>query len=146
PITNVQEGRPLFIRQPNSNLNISNFIKSNIYASICTLKLGMDIFLLHENINVKYLVGHGGFFKTENIVPPSLPDVLHLPIYVMQNSGEGGPFGMARLAAYKSNKNKYSLESFLKKVAIDNSSFKKVYPIQNNHEIFLNYLTKYTSI
>jgi len=64
----------------------------------------------------------------------------------MQNSGEGGPFGMALLAAYKSNKNKYSLESFLKKVAIDNSSFKKVYPIQNNHEIFLNYLTKYTSI
>ena len=43
PITGFEIGRPLFTRLPDSRMNLANFMRVQLYSSIATLSLGMDI-------------------------------------------------------------------------------------------------------
>lgn len=104
PITGFEEGRPLLVRMPDSKLTASNFMRSQIYSALATLKIGMDILIKEENVQVDYLLGHGGFFRTENVGQQIMADALDVPVSVMETAGEGGPWGMATLAAYSVNK------------------------------------------
>ena len=106
PITGFDEGRPLFVRMPDSNLNIANFMRTQIYSALATLKIGMDILTTNENVTVDFLLGHGGFFRTKDVGQQMMADALNIPVSVMETAGEGGPWGMAILAAYASIKNK----------------------------------------
>jgi FGGY family of carbohydrate kinases, C-terminal domain. len=65
PITGFEEGRPLLVRMPDSKLTAANFMRSQIYSALATLKIGMDILTKEENVQVDYLLGHGGFFRTK---------------------------------------------------------------------------------
>ena len=42
-IMNVNEGRPVFFRSPKADLKLSNFIRTLLYSSLSTLKIGTDI-------------------------------------------------------------------------------------------------------
>ena len=44
-ITGFEEGRPLFVRTPDSKFNLANFMRVNLFASLGVLKAGMDILL-----------------------------------------------------------------------------------------------------
>ena len=44
-ITNVSEGRPLFVRRPESHFNLANFMRSHLFTALGALKIGMDIIL-----------------------------------------------------------------------------------------------------
>ena len=46
------------------------------------------------------LYGHGGFFKTPEVGQRMLSAAVGAPVSVMETAGEGGPYGMALLAAY----------------------------------------------
>lgn len=65
PITGFEEGRPLFMRKPDSKLTLANFMRTHLYSSLATLKYGMDIMFKEENVSLDKLMGHGGFFKTK---------------------------------------------------------------------------------
>ena len=39
----IDEGRPVFIRTPNSKFNLANFMRTHLYAALGALKIGMDI-------------------------------------------------------------------------------------------------------
>lgn len=99
-ITDVQAGRPLFVRTPNSQFNLANFIKAQLYSAFAPLKIGMDILTKEEQISTDVLIAQGGIFRTPIIAQQVLADALNTPITVMKNAGEGGPWGMAVLAAY----------------------------------------------
>ena len=43
PVTGLAEGRPMFIRSANDRLNLANFMRANLYASVGVLKIGNDI-------------------------------------------------------------------------------------------------------
>ena len=47
--------------------------------------------------------GHGGLFKTKGVGQRLLAGALGVPVAVMETAGEGGPWGMALLAAYRKN-------------------------------------------
>ena len=64
------------------------------------LKIGMDILLREEHIKTDVLIAQGGLFKTPVVAQQALADALDTPITVMENAGEGGPWGMAVLALY----------------------------------------------
>lgn len=98
-ITKLPEGRPLFVRKPDAKLNLANFIKTQIYSAFAPLKIGMDILLREEHIKTNVLVAQGGIFKTPVVAQQVLADALNTPISVMENAGEGGPWGMAVLAS-----------------------------------------------
>lgn len=99
-ITGMEEGRPLFVRTPNSKFNLANFMRVNLYTSLGALKIGMDILLKEEKVKVDKLLGHGGLFKTKGVGQQILADAMNTPISVMETAGEGGAWGIAVLASY----------------------------------------------
>jgi sugar (pentulose or hexulose) kinase len=89
----------MLVRMPDSKLTFANFARSLVYGAIVSLKLGMDI-LTAEKVQIDSLLGHGGFFKTPGVGQKLMAAALGTPVSVMETAGEGGPWGMALLAAY----------------------------------------------
>ncbi|MDK1727931.1 xylulokinase [Dellaglioa algida] len=113
-ITHMSEGRPLFVRTPNSHFTLPNFIQTQLYAAFAPLKIGMDILSREERIQTDVMIAQGGILKTAVVGQQVLANTLNIPITVMSTAGEGGPWGMAVLAIFaKRNNNGQSLEDFL---------------------------------
>ncbi|MCR4841069.1 MAG: FGGY-family carbohydrate kinase [Lachnospiraceae bacterium] len=116
-ITKLSEGRPLYMRTPESRFNLANLMRSHLYASLGAVKLGMDILTKDEGVTIKKITGHGGLFKTEGVAQKYLAAAVNSPVTVMETAGEGGPWGMAVLAAYMNCRGEgESLEDFLEKI------------------------------
>lgn len=112
-ITGLEQGRPLFVRTPESAFTLSNFMRTHLYASCASLSIGMKILLEQENAALDSITGHGGFFKDANVGQRIMSAVIGAPVTVMSTAGEGGPWGMAILAAYMMNKQDASLPDYL---------------------------------
>ena len=114
-VTHLDEGRPMIVRRPESRLTLANFLRSQLYATMATLKIGMDI-LAGEHVAIDSLTGHGGLFKTPLVGQKYMAAACHAPVTCMKSAGEGGPYGMALLAAYMLQKESgQSLEAYLAK-------------------------------
>ena len=98
-VTHLDEGRPMVIRRPDSKFTLANFFRAALYSTMSTLKIGMDI-LAKENVAIDSLTGHGGLFKTPVVGQKYLAAACSAPVTCMETAGEGGPYGMALLAAY----------------------------------------------
>ena len=115
-ITFINEGRPLFMRTPNSKFNLANFMKVNLYTSLGAVKLGMDILLKDEGVKLDRMMGHGGLFKTPLVMQKVLAAAVNAPVSVMATASEGGAWGIALLAAYMADgKRDGKLEDYLDK-------------------------------
>lgn len=102
-VTHMDGGCPLVVRRPDSRFSLANFFRAQLYASMATLKIGMDI-LAGERVLIDSLTGHGGLFKTPAVGQKYLAAACGAPVTCMETAGEGGPYGMALLAAYMQNK------------------------------------------
>lgn len=98
-VTHFDAGCPLLLRRPDSPLDLANFMRGHIYSAMATLAMGLDI-LRQEGVGVDSLTGHGGLFKTPGVAQRYLAAASRAPVTVMRTAGEGGPYGMALLAAY----------------------------------------------
>ena len=107
------EGRPLFVRHAGSPLNLADFMRSQIYASLCALRIGLDILMKDEGVRVDDIRGHGGFFKTAVVGQRMMAAATGLPVTVIESAGEGGAWGMALLAYFAAQTNQSSLPEFL---------------------------------
>ena len=103
-VTGFEEGRPLFVRTPESKFNLANFMRVNLYTSLGALKVGLDILLKEEDVKIDRITGHGGLFKTKGVGQKILAAALNSPVSVMETAGEGGAWGIALLASYMVNK------------------------------------------
>ena len=99
-LTETEVGRPMVVRLPDSKMTAPNFMRAQLNAAIATLRLGMQMLREKENVESDMLLGHGGFFKTPGVGQQILANALNVPISTMETAGEGGPWGMALLAAY----------------------------------------------
>ena len=111
-VSHLDEGRPMVIRKPDSKFTLANFFRASLYSTMATLKIGMDI-LAQEKVAIDSLTGHGGLFKTPVVGQRYMAAACNAPVTCMQTAGEGGPYGMALLAAYMVNKGENSLEEYL---------------------------------
>ena len=103
-VTAFDEGRPMFARTPNAAFTLANFMRSHLYSSLATLKIGMDILFKEEKVELDELMGHGGLFKTKGVGQSIMAAAANVPVTCMETAGEGGPWGMALLASYMLNK------------------------------------------
>ena len=103
-VTDIDEGRPIFARTPDAKLTLPNFMRTHLLSALATLKIGLDILTKEENVPIEKLYGHGGFFKTPEVGQRMLSAAVGAPVSIMETAGEGGPSGMAILAAYMLNK------------------------------------------
>lgn len=99
-ITGFDEGRPMFVRSPESKFNLANFMRVHLYTSLGALKTGMDLLIKKENVKLDRMMGHGGLFKTKGVGQRILAGAINTPVYVMETAGEGGAWGIALLADY----------------------------------------------
>ena len=104
PVTGFEEGRPLFVRTPDSRFTLANFMRVHLYSSLGVLKTGLDILLKEEGVQVDSITGHGGLFKTKGVGQKILAAAMNAPVTVMDTAGEGGAWGIALLAAYMMRK------------------------------------------
>lgn len=110
----LEQGRPLFVRTPESNFNLANFMRTNLFASLGALKIGLDILFEQEQVKIDQILGHGGFFKTPLVGQKMMAAAMNVPVSVMETAGEGGAWGIALLAAYMLNKESgETLEAYL---------------------------------
>ena len=114
PVTGVSDAMLKVVRQPESAFTLANFFRAQIYSAFVSLKIGMDI-LLREGVEIKSLVGHGGIFRDKGIAQQYLADALKTPVTCMSTASEGGPWGMAVLAAYAASGAQEPLEDYLAK-------------------------------
>ena len=121
-ITDIDEGRPLFVRSPESKFNLANFMRVNLFTALGAIKVGMEI-LIDEKVKIDKILGHGGLFKTKDVGQKVMAAAMEAPVYVMETAGEGGAWGIALLAAYMANKEAgESLDDYLtNKVFADNA-------------------------
>ena len=100
PITDLEEGRPLFLRSPDSRLSLSTFMRTHLYSSLATLRIGMDVLQKTEGVRLDRMFAHGGLFKTEGVAQRFLAAAIDTPVAVGDIAGEGGAWGIAVLAAF----------------------------------------------
>lgn len=144
-VTNLNEGRLVFLRQPDANFNLSNFMRNHLYSALATLKIGMDL-LAKEEVQIDKMYGHGGFFKTPVVGQTILSAAINAPVSVMQTAGEGGPYGMALLCAYALwKKEGQSLEDYLSEEVFGSCEETTILARPEEMEGFQRYLERYVS-
>ena len=113
-LTETEVGRPMVVRLSDAKMTAPNFMRAQLNAAIATLRLGMQMLREKEQVESDMLLGHGGFFKTPGVGQQILANALNVPISTMETAGEGGPWGMALLAAYMVRKaDGESMEDYL---------------------------------
>ena len=99
-ILDFDRGVPLFLRTPDARMTLANFMRTHLLSALATLKIGLDLLIGTEHVRIDRLTGHGGFFKTPGVGQRLMSAAVGAPVSVMETAGEGGPYGMALLAAY----------------------------------------------
>jgi sugar (pentulose or hexulose) kinase len=112
-MTEIYEGRPLFVRETQNSFTLANFMRAQLFTALGVLRIGMDILFEEENISVDSINGHGGFFKTALVGQKMMAAAMHTPISVLKTAGEGGAWGIALLAAFLTDAKGRTLPAFL---------------------------------
>ena len=145
-VTHLDEGRPLVARQPGAKFTLANFFRAQLYATMATLRLGMDI-LEGEQVALDSLTGHGGLFKTPVVGQRFMAACCKTPVTCMETAGEGGPYGMALLAAYCLNKAEgQTLEDYLSSKVFKDISGVTLAPEAEDVEGFARYMESYKGL
>ena len=143
-ITGFEEGRPMFVRTPESKFNLANFMRVNLFTSLGALKTGMDILLKEEGVKLDKILGHGGLFKTKGVGQNLLAGVINTPVSVMETAGEGGAWGIAVLASYLVNKEEgESLEDYLNNKVFAGQEGEEVLPDERDVQGFDEFMVRY---
>ena len=145
-VTHMDAGRPMVVRNPDSKFNLANFFRATLYSTMSTLKIGMDI-LAEEKVAIDSLTGHGGLFKTPVVGQKYMAAACNAPVTCMETAGEGGPYGMALLAAYMLNKAEgETLEAYLNAHVFADAKGTTMQPDQADVDGFNGYIRRYKAL
>jgi sugar (pentulose or hexulose) kinase len=129
PITELEEGRPLFLRSPDSRLSLANFMRTHLFASLATLRIGMDVLQKAEAVRLDTMFAHGGIFRTKGVAQRFLAAAIDTPVSVGDIASEGGAWGIAVLAAFLVRRTPgQSLTDFLNSAVFADSNLATVEP------------------
>ena len=143
-ITGFEEGRPMFVRTPDSKFSLANFMRANLYTSLGALKVGLDILLKEEEVAIDRITGHGGLFKTKGVGQKILAAAMDATVSVMKTAGEGGAWGIALLASYMVNKDAgEALEDYLQNKVFGGDEGEKMDPDPEDVKGFDEFIKRY---
>ena len=143
-ITHLEEGRPLFVRTPESRFTLANFMRAHLFSSLGALKIGMDILFEQEQVKIDQLLGHGGFFKTKEVGQRIMAAAMNVPVSVMETAGEGGAWGIALLASYMLHKGTNEpLETYLSDRVFAQENGMTIHPDQWDVDGFTAFMERY---
>lgn len=113
PVAGLEEGRPLLTRHPGGAFTLAGFMRAQLFSTMGTLRIGMDILFDKEQVRLDQLLGHGGLFKTPGVGQRLMAAAMGVPVVVMETAGEGGAWGIALLADYMLRGGGENLEDYL---------------------------------
>ncbi len=143
-ITHLEEGRPLFVRTPESRFTLSNFMRAHLFSSLGALKIGLDILFEQEQVKIDQILGHGGFFKTKGVGQRIMAAAMNVPVSVMETAGEGGAWGIALLASYMLHKTENEpLENYLSNKVFAGEDGTTITPDQGDVAGFTAFMERY---
>lgn len=143
-ITGFEEGRPLFVRRPDSRFDLANFMRVHLFTSLGALKTGMDILMKEEHVQLDKMLGHGGLFKTKGVGQQIMAASIDTPVFVMETAGEGGAWGMALLASYMRNKaNGETLADYLAQKVFHGEEGESISPKAEDVKGFEEFMARY---
>lgn len=144
PVTGLQNGRPLLMRDPDSGFTVENLMRSLVYSCVATLKIGNDILIGEEKVRLDRIYAHGGFFKTPVPSQSVLAAALGADITLMKSAGEGGAWGIALLAAFMARKDRSeTLSGFLENRVFAGMEGSTVSPTAEDIEGMNRYMERY---
>lgn len=144
PITGLPEGRPLVLRTPGSRLTLGNFVRAQVYGVFGTLSLGMRV-LEGEGVELDTLYAHGGLFRTAGVAQRLLAAAVGAPVAVARTASEGGPWGMAVLAAYVADGAGRDLGSYLATEVFGDAAVDVVEPVADDVAGYATFLERYVA-
>ncbi len=142
PVTGLTEGRPLFVRTPDSRLTLANFMRAQVYGAFGTLSLGMRV-LAAEGVELDAMYAHGGLFRTAGVAQRLLAAAVDAPVAVGSAAGEGGAWGIAVLAAYLQHAADRDLGTYLAQDVFGDAQIDVVEPDPDDVRGFAAYLERY---
>ncbi|MFT4228745.1 MAG: FGGY-family carbohydrate kinase [Microbacterium sp.] len=141
PIAGLVEGRPLFVRTPDSRLTLANVARAQVYGVFGTLALGMRV-LDDEGVELELMHAHGGMFRTAGVAQRFLAAALGAPVSVRATASEGGAWGIAVLAAYLGESGT-DLATYLAERVFRDAEASTVAPDPDDVAGFAAYLARY---
>ncbi|MDY3715359.1 MAG: FGGY-family carbohydrate kinase [Blautia sp.] len=143
-ITGFEEGRPMFVRMPESKFNLANFMRVHLFTALGALKTGLDILLKDEGVKLDKILGHGGLFKTKGVGQKIMAGAVGVPVSVMETAGEGGAWGIALLASYMINKEENeTLDDYLNNKVFAGNAGTEMNPDSADVEGFDTFIKRY---
>lgn len=142
PIVGFAEGRPLFVRTPDSRFTLANVMRAHLYGVFGTLALGMRV-LEEEGAVIDRMFAHGGVFRTAGVAQRFLAGALGAPVAVGETASEGGAWGIAVLAAFLSADPGLDLDAYLRERVFAAASVDTVDPDPEDVAGFAAYLDRY---
>ena len=145
PITDTEEGRPLFVRTPGSSLRLGSFMRVQLYSAFATLRVGMDVLQHDEDVAIDAMFAHGGLFKTAGVAQRFLAAAVRVPVAVGDVAGEGGAWGIAVLAAFRARRAEgQSLAAYLDDVVFADATLSTVEPDEGDVAGFDAFMQRWT--
>jgi len=143
-ITHLEEGRPLFVRTPESHFTLANFMRVHLFSALGALKIGLDILFVQEQVKIDQILGHGGFFKTKEVGQKIMAAAMNVPVSVMETAGEGGAWGIALLASCMLHKAKNEpLEAHLSNKVFAGENSTTIAPDPRDVDGFTTFMERY---
>lgn len=142
PIAGTAEGRPLFVRTPDSRFTLANTIRAQLYGVFGTLALGMRV-LDGEGAALDRMFAHGGMFRTAGVAQRFLAAALDAPVAVGETAAEGGAWGIAVLADYLRHSGDLDLDAYLRERVFAGAPVDTADPDAADAAGFAAYLDRY---
>ena len=121
-------------------------MRTHLYAALSSLKIGMNILLDDEGVEVDKILGHGGLFKTKGVGQNIMAAAMNVPVSVMETAGEGGAWGIALLAGYMVDKAEgETLEAYLANRIFAGKLGETVKPDPKDVDSFNAYIERYSA-
>lgn len=143
----LSEGCRIFLHPTNADFNLANFMRVQLFTAFAAMKIGVDILIQQEKIEIQRVLGHGGIFKTENIAQKILASALNIPIATTNTASNGGAWGVAVLANFINQKyQNYSLEEYLDNFIFNTTTVNIIQPDKPLSEGYNKFMKKYKNI
>lgn len=145
-ITGFSEGRPLFVRTPDSRFTLANFMRTQLFTALSSLRVGLDVLLSEEQVQLDSMFAHGGLFKTKGVAQRYLAAAINAPVSVGDIAGEGGAWGIALLAGFTRNKAEgQRLDDYLNTRVFAGAGLETIEPDPEDVAGFTAYVQRFTA-
>jgi ribulose kinase len=119
-------------------------MRTQVYGAFGTLSLGMRV-LAAEGVQLDTLFAHGGMFRTAGVAQRLLAGAVRAPVAVARTASEGGPWGMAVLAAYLDAAAQQDLGTYLRTQVFADADEDVIEPDPADLEGFATFLDRYVA-